>query len=402
MSRAERRLPAVVVAGALLAGACQIVAGIDGREVTAHDAGLGADASSPPAAAADGAADAGPSCRIGEERCGATCVDVRTSPDHCGECGHSCLGAECRNGECVPEPWIPGALGSVEPGSVWVAGDELLYRPLPDDPNRVPNPSSPLLGKNRSSGAVRTILEVGRYVAMVPAGGSTFVLLDHAPGARVRKVDVQTGAASTLYQQATTEPSFRGAVVDGSDVYWTTRNDVRHVKLDGSGYEVVYTPPAGKNVAHGIATTATSLYFGMGESSDGELRAIGRAPGSTPRAVDFGAGGAAYVTVRQDTVLWTSGAQLREVPLPAEAPATPRAIGTADARLAVERDGMLWIVDPVYGVAKPHQSRVVRYDPSTHRARVVVSGLAPMSQIAVDERYLYLPLYDEGVWRVAR
>lgn len=44
--------------------------------------------------------DAACTCRPGLTRCGATCVDLRTDPDHCDECDRSCNGGVCQAGTC--------------------------------------------------------------------------------------------------------------------------------------------------------------------------------------------------------------------------------------------------------------------------------------------------------------
>ncbi|MBI4509974.1 MAG: SUMF1/EgtB/PvdO family nonheme iron enzyme [Deltaproteobacteria bacterium] len=45
----------------------------------------------------------GQSCAPGQSYCGGTCVDLATSPAHCGACGNSCgSGVTCVNGTCCP------------------------------------------------------------------------------------------------------------------------------------------------------------------------------------------------------------------------------------------------------------------------------------------------------------
>jgi hypothetical protein len=57
----------------------------------------GTDASAP----MDGTMDA-PSCAAGQLLCGARCIDVSTSNDHCGACGNACAsGQRCAMGACV-------------------------------------------------------------------------------------------------------------------------------------------------------------------------------------------------------------------------------------------------------------------------------------------------------------
>jgi hypothetical protein len=33
--------------------------------------------------------------------CGTTCVDLRTNPNHCGECRNKCASGSCEAGSCV-------------------------------------------------------------------------------------------------------------------------------------------------------------------------------------------------------------------------------------------------------------------------------------------------------------
>lgn len=49
-----------------------------------------------------------PDCRRGFTKCGAVCVDVSTSPQHCGACGVDCGGSECSNGKCAAPCDDPG------------------------------------------------------------------------------------------------------------------------------------------------------------------------------------------------------------------------------------------------------------------------------------------------------
>ncbi len=47
-------------------------------------------------------------CATDQMRCGSVCVDLRTSRDHCGACGHPCEGSQlCVGGAC--QLGCPGA-----------------------------------------------------------------------------------------------------------------------------------------------------------------------------------------------------------------------------------------------------------------------------------------------------
>ncbi|MFO0663465.1 MAG: hypothetical protein U0174_05910 [Polyangiaceae bacterium] len=52
--------------------------------------------------------DSGVSCEPGKTPCGAACVDLQTSGDHCNACGHSCGGGTCVAGACKPVPRVMG------------------------------------------------------------------------------------------------------------------------------------------------------------------------------------------------------------------------------------------------------------------------------------------------------
>ena len=96
------------------------------------------------------------------------------------------------------------------------------------------------------------------------------------------------------------------------------------------------------------------------------------------------------------------GTAVRELPLPDEGPPTSRTVGTLAAHVAVKRDGAIWIGDANFHKPDPMLSRVVRYDLATHTATVVASNLPAMGQIAVDDRWVYMPMFEKGIWRVAR
>lgn len=86
-------------------------AGVDPDGATTTDAGTPLDGSDPgDAATTDGSvADAGDDagsplmCSLGELECSGACVDVGSSPMHCGACGVACGPTElCQAGTCVP------------------------------------------------------------------------------------------------------------------------------------------------------------------------------------------------------------------------------------------------------------------------------------------------------------
>jgi hypothetical protein len=111
-----------IVAGALFTvaiaswmAACVGDDATSSRAGEAPDGAVAADGAAPGVVSPDGgagpatdsgglsdAADAAPACSGAATACGDTCVDLRVSKQHCGRCGHDCLGGECSASECHP------------------------------------------------------------------------------------------------------------------------------------------------------------------------------------------------------------------------------------------------------------------------------------------------------------
>ncbi len=358
-------------------------------DVSAADGSV-AETSTPPVAPEASA----PTCKIAETWCG-KCTDLRVDPDNCGECGRSCLGKACVNTACEVELWVPDVLGA----GAWVAGSDILYR------REGGELVHPLFARDRFAGQERALGQTGYWTAMTPLGATTQLVVEHmATGPRLRRLDVATGGGDVVYAQPTFLPAFRNAAVDGDDVYFTTREDVRHVKLNGTGYEVVHQVTTGLSGATmGLAVSPTTVYFGVVDA--GDLWALPRAPGATARRIDVGTGDAEYVTIEAGRLFWVSGPDLRELTLDGEGPAVVHPLRLASPHTAAKRDGMLWIADvefPKVGKPDPRRSQIVRFDFASKRVLTVASGLPTFGQIAVDDRYVYIPTTAGGIYRVAR
>src|SRR5688572_25740261 len=59
--------------------------------------------------------------------CGDTCVDLSADANHCGSCGHSCLGAACTAGVCEPATLVVGSYAALalSPGKLIVVDQTL-------------------------------------------------------------------------------------------------------------------------------------------------------------------------------------------------------------------------------------------------------------------------------------
>jgi hypothetical protein len=97
-----RRAILPLVIAAALAGACELIAGIE-DVIDARDAGADGGACDPPPDLDGGRDD----CGEGLANCtpnGSCATALATDPTHCGHCGHDCRGADCTDGRCAPEP----------------------------------------------------------------------------------------------------------------------------------------------------------------------------------------------------------------------------------------------------------------------------------------------------------
>lgn len=65
-----------------------------------------------------------PTCVAAEALCGASCVNLAENAEHCGVCGHSCLGGPCQGGRCEAATLVSGI---TEPGPVAVGPGRVYF-----------------------------------------------------------------------------------------------------------------------------------------------------------------------------------------------------------------------------------------------------------------------------------
>lgn len=145
----------------------------------AIDGGLGADGSG------------GDLCAAPLSECSGKCVNLDTSSDDCGACGHSCLGGTCASGKCAPIKLTgglnaPSALAlAASPPLVIVAADTALYK----------------CAKSGCTSAERmwsatTYPPRGDVISVAISGGEAFSATD-TPGNGVRVSRVSLSATTT-------------------------------------------------------------------------------------------------------------------------------------------------------------------------------------------------------------
>ena len=384
-------------------GACQFLVGIGSREeaplaptVDAAREAAPTNASVADASVADAsvAPEVDGGCGLGLSRCGTECVDLRSDSKNCGECGHDCLGAQCKSRECVPELVTASSRGGV----ALVTGGDLIYRVADDD-----TPTALLRAHALDGGAERDLFGIGRYAGMAPLGGTRWLLFDNPGTARIRIVDLAAGVVERTIYEDPAGIAIRAVANRGNDVFFATRRAVRHVRLDGTGLGVVRSIDPVREGAFGAApaldVTDTLVYFGIEDSET--LHELTREPKPDSRLIDRGSArgasaGFIHVDPSTNVLTWLTGPEVRELPLDGGAPyAYPSTLSSVHS---TARAGSLLFVSSLSSAA----STLVRIDLSTRRVFMLGSGLKPTGQIALDDRYVYLPAFGGGTYRVAR
>lgn len=380
-----RRILGGILLAALSLCACQMLLGIEERSVAddGHDGPLALE-------------DASASCDADTTRCGSVCVDTEFSGDHCGRCGHSCLGAACRFGACAPEV----ALDIYSDGAVWAYGHELLLRSV-EKPDATASVGT-LVAFDTVTRAIRPLGRVGLYLDVEIEGDEAY-LIEYGP-TQLRRLNLKTGASAVLYRQSTDDPAFRKIAISGDELFWTTRDDVRAMRRDGTGYRVLKTITEG---AHGatsaLVVDSSQVYFGiedeplvMAVPRDG---GVGRVVDTSRTAPDKEFQGAAFAMRWEDRMLWWSYKEVRSLPFDGGA-AISIATTAAEPHGGARDDRYVYFADAFN--KDGNEARILRYDAATRAVTVVVSGINDLANVAVVGDWLYYAAFRSRVYRVAK
>lgn len=394
-SRARALATKCVAVGALFLGACQILLGLDDRPLSGDDAAAPLRDSDPGAVVPDATArEAGPDatarCPIGEVLCGDTCRTLTADPNHCGACFHSCLGGACTGRRCESTRVVDGPTGGV----VVVEGREIL---------RVV--SGNLVARHMDRGTDRQVMPIGIYPSFARIAGTRYVVGDHSSRARVRIVDLTTGAVERTLYDGPMNPNVRSVKVRGDDVYFATRANVSHVRLDGTDAYVVVgiDPGSGLFVPDGghfgaspsLDIDGPRLFFGAVE-----VNALYEVPctGGTPTEIDrCPDGDPGYVRAVDGGVRWMCGRYLRDVRDGGATYLSDAALSAVHTSVDLGDFAYITHLDGQSG-----STRLIRYDHATRDHLELGDGLPRSGDIAIDDRYVYIAGYDGGIYRVPR
>ncbi|NOU30808.1 MAG: hypothetical protein HOO96_23155 [Polyangiaceae bacterium] len=383
---------------ALLCGACQVVLGIEHRDVAdlaAHDA-----APTPTdgaVAAFDAAVDAGVECPPDQTACGRACFDLGSEGEHCGSCEHSCRGAVCRFGECVPELMLNVSTSA----AVFAYRNEVLVRVIADKALSE-DPNGTLHAFDTGTRVDRPLGVAGAYLDMVVDGDLGIAIETYPSSPRVRTIDLRTGSDFVVYAQQTLVPAFRRIVKDGDDLFWTTRADVRTVHRDGTGYKVLKTVTEGTNGAGPcLVLDPTRIFFGVEDTP--YIWSIPRS-GGVGELADTGLKDATEMIPWSSTqYLWWNRREVRLAPFDSgSVVAIPtQVVGAQGGPHGAVRvgDAVYWV--DAYGGGPANEARILRLDVPTKKQTVLLSRQKDIGNLAVVGDFIYYAHFGAGLYRIA-
>ncbi len=235
-----RRVLALLLAALL--PACGLLIGINDLEAvpaSGADSGrneTGADDGTVGDTGTEDASDAG--IDVGDDA--ARRCDAAADPENCGRCGHSCLGGQCRDGQCEATALANGQ-GPVS--AVALSATHVYFTAI----------STNLVARVPKDGGAVEPLATAPHVAVpkrIVATDTHFYWANgDLPGWVSRCPLAGCGAAPEVFSQNGAEAT--GLTVDGSHAYWTDSNgdQIRRRPLDGGAEQTVVDVAGGRPMA---------------------------------------------------------------------------------------------------------------------------------------------------------
>lgn len=235
-----RRALALLLAALL--PACGLLIGINDLEAvpaSGADSGrneTGADDGTVGDAGTEDASDAG--IDVGDDA--ARRCDAAADPENCGRCGHSCLGGQCRDGQCEATALANGQ-GPVS--AVALSATHVYFTAI----------NTNLVARVPKDGGAVEPLATAPHVAVpkriVVTDTHVYWANGDLPGWVSRCPLAGCGAAPEVFSQNGAEAT--GLTVDGSHAYWTDSNgdQIRRRPLDGGAEQTVVDVAGGRPMA---------------------------------------------------------------------------------------------------------------------------------------------------------
>jgi hypothetical protein len=320
-------------------------------------------------------------------------IDFQTNAQHCGRCGHSCLGGACVAGMCQKQ-----LLYAIDnPLAVAVDANYLYFSAV--DSNVY------ILSSAVDGGAAPTVLVKTPVYASDIAPFAGGVGLAHYSGASLVYLDGGLKTIDGYFFQY-------GAAVSNGYFWWTTSSpsSVKNAKLDGTNVQTQFVDP--NPGAQGLVVEGTTAYWtdvGGQKIMRGDVDAtpVVVAPIGLSRSVT---GSYRIVRVGND-LIWTEpsstnvakdGRVMRAVGSVPDAAVTPVATGLGNPQyIAYDGTYVYWTNQGDTSVSR------IKGDGSEPMPKsIVTDAVAPLG-IAVDTRFVYFSQaqsipYGGGIYRVAK
>ena len=185
-------------------------------------------------------------------------TDLETDKDHCGACGHGCLGASCVNARCQP---IQLRSGQTYPHDIAVDDSHVFWTTGGGG-----NGSGTVMKLNKDGSAPRTLVDDGYKPRGIDVDDAYVYWADGGNGSlhRIPKTATGLGQDEVLVSGMAGETKGEGFVRRfGDRIFWSYEKagTVRSVTLDGSDVTV---HAAGQELPRQIALVDDMIYFTVG------------------------------------------------------------------------------------------------------------------------------------------
>lgn len=305
-----------------------------------------------------------PACGDGLSFCSGACADTSSDPEHCGACGHYCLGQRCVESRCEPlelasggsEPldiavddttvyWVDSVARKImtvpigggnaavfieadpdfSPRSLAVSADSLYYT------------DSGLEHVVRSSfdGEIFEILGEGQTYPLAIAIDAANAYWTSADLGTVMKAPIDGGGDAVAL--ATDQASPLGVVVDATHVYWVNEGgSVMKVPIEGGD---LVTLAEGQAKPQDIAVGATHVYW----TNDGGTVMAAPIEGGSPITLAEGQRNPRRIAIDDASAYWTNDdGSVRKVPFGGGDPITLAEGQEHPLGIAVDGTSVYW------------------------------------------------------------
>lgn len=373
----------------------------------------------------DAASDA--ACASGFATCngGAACgTDLQQSADHCGACGHACLGAACLAGQCQPELIASGFERPISFGQGLAIDDTNLYFATTGFGSSNPPPKVYKVPKapGPDAGGAAVVIHTGgnatgggvpKYVATY--GGAVFWTSD---GASSNSGTVMTmsrdGAPNSATAIATGQQMPSGVVPGVTYTYWAASNLAPQTagairrKQNGAGFMPVDLIPNQLNPWH-TAVGPNKIYWDLNAGGANVLSVANTALNATPKTiVSLGSEHVSGIALNATGVFWVTygSKEVWRATLDGDNPQKLHTAASNGSAIAVdETDAYVTF----QGSTPPFTDGALVKVPASGAKPVTLAPLPFPQGVAVDSQFVYVVggdyasvATDGKLWRIRK